>query len=237
MEIYLHEVIRVVPGQEELYCSSMIGHSEGTRYLGPDPPPPGEPAPLLTVGQFRTAQVSGSWPAVINLWAADAWEDRVARLKMQFAGGESAFLEEWWNRNLTLRRGGYDRILLPAAYSPPMAAFERGEVRGRVFLHEIVRVPFGEADAYLERLGQTFLPAAGRFGWQLVGAYRVALRPCEVLTIWAMREWPMLSRLLAAAGSDAELRDWQRYREAIVTGYEEMVMLPVRVSPLYLAPA
>jgi hypothetical protein len=231
--MYLHEIIHVVPGQEELYMSSILAHSEGSRYLGPNPPPPGVRARELMLGHFRTAQVSGTWPKVVNLWWAQEWSERAAALKMQFAGGESAFLEEWWNRNLTLRRGGYDRILLPAPFSPgPEVA---GQIRGRVFLHEIARVRFGEADAYLRAMGEQFVPVAERHGWRLAGAYRVALRPCDVLSIWAMPEWGTFASLLGDE-SDPALRSWAAYRDEALTDCDEMVMLPGRVSLLGLPP-
>ena len=37
-------------------------------------------------------------------------------------GRRDPYLEDWWNRNLHLRRGGFDRLLRPAAYSPEHGA-------------------------------------------------------------------------------------------------------------------
>ena len=54
----------------------------------------------------------------------------------------------------------------------------------------------------------------------------------EVLTLFAFREWSQLSELLAARGSDPELREWFAYRDALVEKVEELVLLPGRLNPL-----
>ena len=105
-------------------------------------------------------------------------------------------------------------------------------MKARLFLHEVVHVPFGEAPNYLAELERSFLPAAQRHGWQLIGAYRVALRPREVLTIWGLREWADLSAPLTA--DEPDLRAWYTYRNQTVTCSEEMILLPARLNPLGL---
>ena len=112
--IYLHEIIRTVPGREEPYMASVLSvHSDGARRRG-------EQAPGA-FGQFRSAGVSGSWPGAINIWE-NTWSGLARDLKLQFQdAARDTAMEEWWNRNLHLRRGGYDRILIPAPFSPSRA--------------------------------------------------------------------------------------------------------------------
>ena len=62
--------------------------------------------------------------------------------------------------------------------------------------------------------------------------FRVALRPCQVLTLLGAREWAGLGALLEAAESDADLRSWHAYRSAKIKRAEELVLLPVRHDPL-----
>ena len=101
-------------------------------------------------------------------------------------------------------------------------------MRGRVFLHEILWLPLGSADDYLAALEAQFLPAARRFDWQLVGAYRVSQRPRQVLTLFALRNWSDLARLLDARSRDPGLRGWFDYRDRIVQDLHELVLLPAR---------
>ena len=141
-------------------------------------------------------------------------------------------MEDWWNRNLHLRRGGYDRILIPADYSPTRAELSARGARGQVFVHEILWLPFGEPEKYLRELERLLLPAARRYGVELIGAFRVALRPRQVLTLVGAREWSGLGAFIDAAESDADLRTWHAYRSAVIARAEELVLLPVRHDPL-----
>jgi hypothetical protein len=225
--IYLHEIIRTVPGREEPYAASVLSlHEDPTRQRG---------AAERGTLQFRTAQTSGAWPCVINIWE-NTWAGQTRNLVGQFLDQKrDTNMEDWWNRNLHLRRGGYDRMLVPAPFSPTCQELVARSVRGQVFLHEIAWLPFGEPENYLRELEGRLLPAARRCGVELIGAYRVAMRPCQVLTLLGAREWQGLASLVDGATSDPDLRAWQAYREARVKRAEELVLLPVRHDALRLA--
>ncbi len=223
--ILLHEIIRTVPGQEELYMASVLSLSQR----------PGRDATGYNhrhVGQFRTAETSGPWPAVVNLWDY-GWQSLAAALARQFGDADrDTDMEDWWNRSLHLRRGGFDRILVPGASSSDPAGLAAAGVRGRVFLHEILWLPLGAVPGYLAALEERFLPLARRFHWQLVGAWRVAMRPRQAVVLFAFREWADLARLLEARESDPGLRAWFDYRDRLVQDLEELVLLPGRMNPL-----
>jgi hypothetical protein len=225
-KIYLHEIIRTVPGREEPYAASVLSlHHDPARHAG------GKGGPG-TLGQFRTAQTSGAWPSVINIWE-NTWAGQTANFVGQFQDARrDTAMEDWWNRNLHLRRGGYDRLLIPAHYSPTQAELRARGVVGEVFVHEILWLPFGEPETYLRELERLLLPAARRHGVEVIGAFRVAMRPNQVLTLLGAREWAGLGALLAAAGSDSDLRSWHAYRSAKIRRAEELVLLPVRHDPL-----
>jgi len=221
--IYLHEYIRTVPGREEPYLASVLSlHHEPSRAgLG-------HPA----FAQFRSVPTSGPWPAGINIWE-NTWAGQTADLVGQFRDAQrDVAMEEWWNRNLHLRRGGYDRLLIPAEYSPTLADLEARGVRGEVFVQEILWLPFGEPRRYLDAVREQLMPALERLGLDLVGAFRVAMRPRQVLTIIGAPEWSRLGALLGAADRDPGLRRWHDYRAAVVEQAEELVLLPARHGPL-----
>ena len=223
--IYLHEIIRTVPGREEPYMASVLSvHSDGARRRG-------EQAPGA-FGQFRSAGVSGSWPGAINIWE-NTWSGLARDLKLQFQdAARDTAMEEWWNRNLHLRRGGYDRILIPAPFSPTRADLNARGAHGKAFLHEILWLPFGEPERYLEEFERRLLPAAQQYGLELIGAFQVAMRPRQVLTLMGAAEWAHFGAFLESADTDPALRAWHEYRASCVARAEEVVLIPARHDPL-----
>jgi hypothetical protein len=225
MLVYLHEIIRTVPGREEPYMASVLSLSGAPGRRARDDH-------HRQLGQFRTAETSGPFPLVINIWE-HTWESQASALARQFGDAQrDRFMEDWWNRNLHLRRGGYDRLLIPTEYTLDAAGLAAAGTRGRVFLHEILWLPLGEVGGYLDALGKQFLPLARRYDWQLVGAYRVSMRPRQALVLFALRHWADLARLLEARERDPELRAWFEYRERLVQELQELVLLPGRMNPL-----
>lgn len=228
MAIYLHEIIRVVPGREDDYMTSVLslGHIPARRRT--DVPR------FECFGQFRTAQHSGPSPKVVNIWQHEGWNTLTDALARQFQDHRrDDEMEAWWQANTDLRRGGHDRVLLPTAYSRDREGLAADGVRGRVFVQEILKMPLGEPPRYLDRL-RRLLPVFGQRGWDVVGAFRVAWRPCEAIVLWALPDWETLGSLHAGAATDPDLREWAAYKSGIVAQLDEMVLLPGRTNPLSL---
>jgi hypothetical protein len=222
--LVLHEIVRPGTGQEEAYMTSVIANR--TR--------PGERQEFQRpIGNFRTVETAGAWSRVINLWEFFGADGYVRNNMRQFQDqGRDELHEDWWNRNINLRHGGFDRVCVPTPFSPDLNRLREQGIRGRVFLNQILQLPFDEPEAYFERLGAEFLPAAGRYGWHLFGAYSVLWCPREVVTLWAFPEWANLSSLLAERRSDPDLRRWFDYHDRLVAGSVEFLLLPARVNPL-----
>jgi hypothetical protein len=223
--IYLHEIVYATPGQEEPYMAALLGL---TAY---EPLAPGESGHFLQFGLFRTTEVSGRWPCVLNVWEMADWPEFLNNLRLQFTDVRDAYMEDWWNRSLVLRRGGFDRVLLPTHQSPKLEDMVSAGTKAQVVLQEIVQVPFGEPGNYLAQMEETLLAVAGAHGWSLLGAYRVAMRPREVVVLWAMRTWFDLADFLAEA-RDPLVRRWRAYRQEVVTCSEELILMPGRLNPI-----
>jgi hypothetical protein len=228
--LYLHEVVETVAGNEERYMTSVLASSEQARWLGPNPPARDDKRPI-ELGQYRTAEASGRWPKVINIWRDTTWEQFVDAWVLQFAS-DNKQLEDWWQRNLTLRSQGYDRVLIAAPYSPSIDEHMARRTQARAVMHMIDYCRFGEAQNYIDRMGSDFLPAAAKHGWGIIGAFRVAYRPRQVLSMWGLRDWSAAGAVLS--GSDPAIQAWSAYRESVVEQCEEMVLMPGRVGPQYL---
>lgn len=222
--VYLHEIVNTVPGREEAYTASVLS----VRFDPTRRKPGRKVHDALT--QLRTAETSGQSPLAVNIWE-NTWEELTGALKRQFQDVErDVNMEEWWNRNLHLRRGGYDRVLVPTAWSPTASELREREVRCEVVLHEVAWLPLGEPERYLGEFEQRLVPAAARHGLEVIGAFRVAMRPGQVLTVLGAPEWGHLARFME--DGNADLAAWRRYRDSIVKRSEEMVMLPVRHDKL-----
>jgi hypothetical protein len=220
--------VRTVPGREEPYLASVLSlHHDPTR---------SHREGRAAFGQFRSLETSGTWPRAVNIWE-NTWAGQTEDLITQFRDTRrDVVMEEWWNRNLHLRRGGYDRILVPAPYSPTLADLEARSVAGEVFWHEILWLPFGETRRYLEAVERELMPAIEHLDLVLVGAFRVAMRPRQVLTIVGAREWNQLGALLEGSNREPALQRWNEYRAASVVHAEEMLLLPARHGPLVPRP-
>jgi len=218
--IYVHEVMYTVPGREEAYMASVMSIR--------DDPGRADRQTHGALGQFRSVDTSGSWPGVINIWEED-WDALADDLAAQFhAAQRDVALEQWWNRNIHLRTGGYDRVLVPAAYSPTKRELSDRGFTGEVFVHEIIQLPFDEADHYLDQVEHLLLPGLARHGVELVGAFNVAMRPRQVLTIVGAPKWADLAALFAAMPTDPDLRAFAEYRAEVVEHVDELMLIPAR---------
>jgi hypothetical protein len=222
--IYLHEIVKSPSGREDAYAASVLS----LRY---EPDRATRKDRHWALGQYKSIGIAGNWPCAINFWE-HSWESQTNALRAQFQdSGRDTTLETWWNRNLHLRSGGFDRILLPAAYSPTRTELRPRFRQWKVYLHEIAWIPPGEPVRYLQKLEQEALPVAEQLGMHLAGAFRVAMRPGQTLTLLAADEWKTLANWLNALATDERLREWRRYREEVITRSEALMLLPVRHDP------
>lgn len=217
--IVIHEWVDTVRGREEDYMAAIDAMREF--------PPPWRRA-ARQLGLFRTTEASGTWPRVVNLWD-HSWTGVMADLQRQFQdAGRDRMLESWWSENTDVRSGGEDRLLIPSAFSPTLDELIERRVFGRVFLHEIVDVGPAGVERHLDALGGDLeeLELGGGF---LVGAFRVAWRPSEVVTMTGFRDF---AALVEAVDGTSVLARRRRERSAAVRRSHSMIMLPARCSPI-----
>ncbi len=178
MPIYLHELVRSVPGRTEDYLDSMANHhGESSARLGRKD---------AVLGLWSALEATGTWPLAVNLWQYGGWDDVAANLGRQFEPkAQDPNLKGWWLGNLELRTGGFDRLIESTSYSPDVAELRRRGVRGALFLHQIVRLDAGAVPEFLSAFGDDGVRAAEEAGGALVGAYRVRMRDHEALTLLA----------------------------------------------------
>lgn len=223
MAIYLHELVNVVPTRAIDYLDSMAEH-HGTQRAAR-----GKKGDSM-LGLWTVLEASGTWPLAVNLWQNVTWQRQAQMLQSQFEPqAQNPELKKWWLGNLSLRTGGFDRILDSTPYTLDVAGHRARGTTGKLFLHQVVRVTAGRVGEYLDALGMEGVPALEAAGAQLVGAYRVCMYDYEAVVILAFREPGDLARLLEAwhgGPADSPLRRWRRREDTWVRGKDTLVLKP-----------
>jgi hypothetical protein len=97
----------------------------------------------------------------VNLWEEPGWDGLAANLARETAGPamQDPSLAAWWAEAAKYRRGGLDRILVPAPWTRTIEELCRDGVRCGVFTaHELVQVAPGRTREFLEARASASTP-------------------------------------------------------------------------------
>lgn len=226
-KVYIHELIEIRGHARAKYMHHMtanwcpIGRAERGQ---------------LCFGVWGTVGSTGRWPEVVNLWEEPGWEGLARNLARETAGPgmQDPSLAAWWAEAAKYRRGGVDRILVPAPWSRAIEALCRDGVRGVFYAHELVSVVPGRAREFLERVRDYAIGAYGAFGLALVGAFRTAMRnDSECLLLWAIRraeDWAAFER--ASHSQDPRIAPWREAIRDIAHDWQRTLLVDAPLSPL-----
>lgn len=215
--LYLHEIIDIIGDGQQAYLDTVAERAAHSERSGLS----------RCFGVWRVIGSTGHWPRVVNLWEMDGWAHWAKTLERQFLPqSKDPTLAPWWSRAAQWRRGGFDRVLEPAAFSPTRDALREDGLKAWVCLHTIQRLRRGCGTAYLEMLGSTLLPTLESRGLTLMGAYQSTLQSDEVITVWAAPTFAMLCELYAGRHDDVELQAWSRRAGELRRSSETMWLVP-----------
>jgi hypothetical protein len=168
-------------------------------------------------GVFSVVGSTGRWPQVVNLWEYDSWDDLAHNFSVELVGHghRDPMLEQWWAQAASFRSGGHDRILLAHHGSPGIEHWcERGGTGAVAYVHEIVTTDARRAPELLDAVLDTRDDLHERFGVELVGAFRTAMRADdELVVLRSLPDWPSWAAYeeeLASARLDDRVRSLQR---------------------------
>ena len=73
-------------------------------------------------GIWAVVGTTGPWPQVCNIWEEPGLDGLARSLTGENVGQglQDPKLERWWKEAAEFRRGGFDRVLLPAPWSPTL---------------------------------------------------------------------------------------------------------------------
>ncbi len=128
---------------------------------------------------------------VVNLWEETAG-GLAASFGHEFGHAElqDPKLARWWAAAAEMRSGGFDRVLVPAAWSPTITDLCARGAGGVAYAHDQVTVPPGppvNSWKLAREAGGSFYE---QFGWDLIGAWETALRhDDEAFLLWSIPSW------------------------------------------------
>jgi hypothetical protein len=182
--VYIHELIDIIGHNRSRYMHHMTANWVPVAI---------EERNQRCFGVWGTVGSTGRWPEVVNMWELDGWEGLAANFEHEVShpAMQDPSLAEWWATASSMRRGGVDRVLLPAPWSPTIDELVASEVRGVVYAHELFSTPPGRAPELLDLLERGGCASVEGLGLHLVGAFRVAMAADhEAVVIWAVPDWP-----------------------------------------------
>ena len=154
-----------------------------------------------------------------------------ARADITVAPGPA--LAKWWAAAAELRRGGFDRVVVPEPWSPTIEELTSAGVSGVVYAHEVV--------TGTDRVGAGVPRHAGRgrrarrwnrSGLRCVGAYRVAMiNDTEAIVIWALPSWEAWGHF-EQAWDGSPLAAWRARLVTLNADVQRTLMVDVPLSPL-----
>lgn len=225
-KVYIHELVEITGHNRAAYMEHMtVGWGEiGRRERN-----------MLCFGVWGTVGSTGPWPETVNLWELDGWDGLAANFAHELSHRDlqDPALREWWAKAAPLRRGGYDRLLVPAPYAPTIEEACAAGLGGAVYEHEIVTLRPGTAPRYLERIEAEWLPVATRLGLRLLGAWRTFyVDDSEVICIWSLPSWDAWADVCRAYDHDPAAVAWRAATRDIVVRRHTRLMVDSPHNPL-----
>src|SRR5205807_1416566 len=131
------------------------------------------------------------------------------------------------------RRGGVDRILVPAPWTRTIEELCADGIRGDVYPHEQVQLPQGGSGGFLDQLRDAAVPPYEEHGWVLVGAWKTAMTSeSECILLWAIPTWDRWASLERAERADTPIRRWRRASYEKTISSERFLVVDSPLSPL-----
>lgn len=215
--LYLHEVIDIIGTGQTAYMKSVIERGRHSEAEGIS----------RLVGCWKVIGSTNRWPRVVNLWEMDGWAHWARTLERQFLPSKTdPTLAPWWTKAAEWRSGGFDRILEPAAYSPPRSTLQESGLRSWVCIHTIARTSAGKSDDYVARIGSALRPLLERQGVTLLGAYKSTMRSDEVVIIWAAPDFANACNVFETREWTPEQRAWAKVEADLQVRAETMMIVP-----------
>jgi hypothetical protein len=223
--VYIHEYIQIRGLNRANYVHHMTANWSPTAQVERD---------QLCYGVWPVIGSTGRWPEVINMWELRDWEGIAKGFALEGSGtgAYDPVLEKWWAHAAEFRRGGIDRLVLPAPWIRTIEELCADGVTGVCYAHELVGVRAGAAGELLDRLHADGRRVINELGLELVGAFRTTMRnDDECILISAVPAWETWTAYERAHLDDSPISAWRRSLDDIVTTWERNLMVDAPLCP------
>ena len=227
-KVYIHEYIDIIGHNRARYMHHMTANWC---------PIAREERNQLCLGVWALLGSTGGWPQVVNMWELDGWDGLAANFAHETGGGrdQDPSLAEWWSVASSLRRGGFDRIMVATDWTRDVEQLIAEEVWGTVYAHELVKVPPGTAGDFLTLVRDQGVAAVQGLGLDLIGAYEVAMADAsEALLLWAIPDWETWVAYEQAWEPGGALAGWRTAMLDAGAQWRRELLIDSPLSPLYL---
>lgn len=225
-KVYIHEYIDIIGHQRSRYVHHMTANWC---------PVAREERNQLCYGVWGTVGSTGRWPEVVNMWELDGWEglrDNFSH-ELRHPGMQDPSLAEWWAVAADLRRGGFDRIMVPEPWAPPVEDLCRQGAGGAVYAHELFTVAPGRPQELLEALHTVARSAAAELGVQLLGGFRVAMGDeTEALALWSFPTWEAWAAYEQEWTPRGAMGAWRAALQELDARYRRLLLIDAPLAPL-----
>ena len=222
-KVYIHEFIDIIGHNRAAYMHHMTANWS---------PIAQEERDQLCYGVWGIVGSTGQWPAVVNMWEEDGWEGLASSFghELGHANLQDPKLARWWARAAEFRSGGFDRVLVPAPWSPTISELCARGAGGVAYAHDQVTVQPGGAADFLELARGDGAAFYAEHGWQLIGAFETAMRnDDEAFVLWSIPSW---DRWGAAEASLRAGHPWRERQRAAVRDVRRVLLVDAPLSPL-----
>jgi hypothetical protein len=165
------------------------------------------------------------------MWEHEGWDGLADSFAVEGvgSGAQDPKLEKWWAKASEFRRGGIDRIMVPAPWTRTITELCADGVTGEVYAHELVQVRPGSAVDLLE---QARANPYATYGWELAGAFTTAMaNDDEALLLWAIPTWAQWAAAEKAYGTDDTIVAWRTALQDTVTSWQRVLLVDAPLCP------
>lgn len=188
-------------------------------------------------GIWSVLGTTGAWPQVVNLWEERGFSGLADSFAAEAVGpgAQDPALEKWWAKANEFRRGGFDRLVKPAPWSPTIDDLCARGAGGVAYAHETISVRPGANWDFVELVRERAVPTYDEFGLDLVGAFATTMvDDDECILIWSIPSWKAWARFEDGhrPDGDAGLREWRQWSADLVTARHRILLVDAPLSPL-----
>ena len=142
-KVYIHEYIDIIGHNRVKYMHHMTANWS---------PIAQDERHQLCYGVWAIIGTTQAWPCVLNLWEEDGFPGLATSLDLECNNPrvQDEKLAKWWAEAAGFRKGGYDRVLVPAPWTRTIDQLVTDGVHGDLYAQEEIKVPQGTAREFLE---------------------------------------------------------------------------------------